>query len=108
MASITFVTNSFITAIDTSLVRVINMKDSVSVNDYSYKTEYNTLMIELDKSAYSELEFHFLENAILTDAGGSEEQKINCTLNEERKYGSLKLNLSYYPTSSLLQIYLLR
>ena len=31
--------------------------------------------------------------------------KVNCILNEERKYGSLDLDLSYYSSAVLLQVY---
>jgi hypothetical protein len=103
--SIAFETNSFITEIDTSVIKAFNKKDSVYVHDYSYTFIYNALTIELDKSLYSELEFHFLNGAILTDAGVNGEQKVNCILNEERKYGSLDLDLSYYSSAVLLQVY---
>lgn len=103
--TISFVTTSYIKSIDTSLVRLFHKKDSTHVRDYSFTTAHNTLTVNLDKTKYSELEFHFLKNAISTDGGGNEEQKINCTLNEERKYGALKLNLSYYSTPILLHVY---
>jgi hypothetical protein len=103
--NISFVASSFITAIDTSMVRVLNTKDSTYVHNYSYSMTHNILTIELDKSLYSQLEFQFLKNAISTDAGGNLEQKINCTLNEDRNYGSLNLDLSYYSTKILLQVY---
>lgn len=102
---ITFETNSFITKIDTSLIHVFFKKDSVYVHDYTYEFNHNTMKIELDKSRYSALEFNFLKGAIVTDAGESEPQKINCTLNEERNYGALDLDLSYYSNGALLQVY---
>jgi len=103
--NIAFETNSFIIGLDTSLVNVFYKKDSVYVYDYSYTFKHNTLEVELDKSKYGELEFHFLKGAILTDAGGNEDQKVNCILNEDRKYGALKLNLSYYSSPILLLPY---
>ena len=102
---IAFETNSFITGIDTSLVQVFYKKDSFYIHDYTYNYEYNVLTVELDKTLYSELEFHFLKGAIDTDGGGNGEQKVNCILNEERKYGALDLNLNYYSTAVLLQVY---
>ena len=103
--NIAFVASSFITEVDTSMIRVLNTKDSTYVYDYSYTTAHNILTIELDKTLYSQLVFHFLTDAISTDAGGNLEQKINCALNEDRNYGSLNLNLSYYSTPILLQVY---
>lgn len=102
---IAFETNSFITAIDTSLVRVFYKKDSIYVHDYTHTFEHNLLTVELDKSRYGELEFHFLKDAINTEGGGNGDQNVNCILNEERKYGALDLNLSYYSTAILLQVY---
>ncbi len=102
---IAFETNSFITGVDTSLVRVFYKKDSIYVHDYTFTYKHNVLTVELDKSLYGELEFHFLKDAINTDGGGNGDQKVNCILNEERKYGALELNLSYYSTAVLLQVY---
>lgn len=103
--NIAFETNSFITGVDTALVRVFYKKDSIYIHDYTYTYEYNVITVELDKTLYSELEFHFLKGAIDTDGGENGEQKVNCILNEERKYGALDLNLSYYSTAVLLQVY---
>lgn len=102
---ITFETNSFITGLDTTLVRVFYKKDSLFIHDYNYSFEHNVLTVEMDKSPYGELEFHFLKDAINTDGGGNGDQRVNCILNEERKYGALDLNLSYYSTPVLLQVY---
>lgn len=103
---ITFEVSSYIKQVDTSNIKVYNKKDSSLIHNYTYSFEYNQLEIALDKSQYSELEFVFSASSIQTDAGGIAEQKIDCILNEERKYGALDLNLSYYSTPILLQVYL--
>lgn len=102
---VAFETNSFITGVDTSLIRVFLKKDSIYIHDYTYTLNHNVLTIDLDKSLYKELEFQFLKGAIRCDGGDSEDQKVNCILNEERNYGSLDLNLSYYSSPVLLQVY---
>ena len=59
----------------------------------------------MDKSKYSDVEFHFKKGAFSTENGISEEQKINYIFNQEKSYGAIKLNLSYYKNPILLQVY---
>jgi len=104
--SIEFLLNSFITSVDTSFLSLFSRKDSVYLHNYSFAFSHNKLVFDIDKSKYDELEFHFKKGAVETDGGKSEEQKINYTFNQEKSYGALKLNLDYYTTPILLQIYL--
>ena len=104
--NVAFLLNSFISSVDTSLIALFDRKDSVYVYDYAYSFSHNKLIFDIEKSKYEGLEFHFKKGAIISEGGNSEEQKINYTFNEERSYGALKLNLSYYTTPILLHIYL--
>lgn len=103
--SVAFLLNSFITSVDTSLVSLFYKTDSTYIHDYSISYTHNKLNFALDKTKYSELEFQFKKGAISTESGKSEEQKINYLFNEEKSYGALKINLSYYTTPILLQVY---
>lgn len=104
--TIAFLLNSYISSIDTSLIALFNRKDSVYIHGYSYTFSHNKLVFDLEKSKYEGLEFHFKKGAVISEGGSSEEQKINYIFNGEKNYGALKLNLSYYTTPILLQIYL--
>ena len=104
--SLSFLLNSFITSIDTALVSLFHRKDSTYYYDYSTSFSHNQLDFHLDKSKYDVLEFDFKKGAITTEGGASEAQKINYTFNEDKNYGALKLNLNYYKTPVLLQVYL--
>lgn len=103
--TVSFSLNSLITAADTSLISLFYSKDSIYIHDYSLSFSHNVVNFDIDKSKFSELEFHFKKGAVNTENGSSEEQKFNYTFNEEKSYGVIKLNLSYYKTPILLQVY---
>ncbi|MGB0915012.1 MAG: hypothetical protein ACPGVI_03025, partial [Crocinitomicaceae bacterium] len=101
--TVAFVLNDLITAVDTSLVEIQNLTDSLPFNSYSYSIDKNTLYFHFDKQELTRMSFEFKPNAIrsLRDSLGTEEYII--TLNPERKYGVIDLNLSYYQTPIILQ-----
>lgn len=103
--TVAFLLNSFITSVDTSNITLFDNKDSVYVHDYSYSFSHNKLIFDIEKSKFDGLEFHFKKGAITSEAGKNEEQKINYIFSGEKSYGALKLDLSYYTTPILLQLY---
>ncbi len=104
--TISFVTNDFIQRIDTALIDVFNPKDSVSFHLYTCKTHLNELSVLFDKTDLSELTFTFNDSAIITSHGSNSLQKITIQLHESRKYGGLKMDLTYYTEPVLLQLYM--
>ncbi len=104
--TITFVTNDFIQRVDTALIEVLNTKDSVTFHSYTFETHLNELLLLVDKTDLSELNFTFNDSAIITNHGNNSLQKITIQLQEARKYGGLKIDLTYYTEPVLLQLYL--
>ena len=104
--TISFITNDFIQRIDTALIDVFNARDSVVFNSYTLQTHLNELFLLFDKANLSELTITFKENAIITTHGNNLPQKITIQLQEARKYGGLKMDLTYYTDPVLLQLYM--
>ena len=104
--TVSFVTNDFIQRIDTALIQVFNTKDSVDFRSYSFETHLNELSLLFDKTDLSELTITFNEGAVITSHGNNSLQKIIVQLQEARKYGGLKMDLTYYTEPVLLQLYM--
>lgn len=98
-----FMLNDLITSVDTSLIQIKNLVDSNVLNKYSYSIQKNKLYFVFDKTELSRLAFEFKPEAIGGIRSQLDAEEFIITLNPERKYGAIDLNLSYYHSSIIVQ-----
>ena len=101
--NVTFLLNDFITSVDTSLIEIQKVEDSTIVRNYAVTFVDNACIFELDKTDLSKIRVVFEENAIVGLRDSLSKIPFVITLNEARKYGAIKLNLSYYQQPIILQ-----
>lgn len=101
---IEFSVNDLILEADTSKIKIENTIDSTVIYKYTFDFKHNRITISLDKTELLNLAFTFSEGAIKTSNGNSKEFISTIQLDPERKFGSLKIDLSYYTTPVLLNV----
>lgn len=98
-----FILNDLITSVDTSLIKIKNSLDSTALNTYNYSIQKNKLYFIFDKADLSRLAFEFLPEAISGIRSQIGLNEFIITLNPQRKYGTIDLNLSYYHGPIIVQ-----
>ena len=101
---IEFIVNDLITSIDTSLIEVVNIKDSIRVTDYSFTLNQNKLIFNLERDSIQQYSLLFKNQAVLTSHGETSEQFFNVQLKPIEKYGTLRLDLSFYSDPILIYV----
>ncbi|MDX2359503.1 MAG: Ig-like domain-containing protein [Crocinitomicaceae bacterium] len=104
---LTFRSNAFIESVDTSFIEITRVSDSTLITDYSYSYMHDALTFELDSNEYDLYLFSFDEGALNTTHGSLAAYESKITLNPERKYGSLIVDLNYYSPSDII-VYLMQ
>lgn len=101
---LSFRVNDVIAEIDTSLIQVIRLEDSVAV--YSNATfSGNEVYIDLPRTTTKQYRIDFQEGAITTTTGKSPKSSLPFTVNSEKKYGILSINVASYTEPIILQVF---
>jgi hypothetical protein len=101
--TIGFILNDLITSVDTSLIQIKNLVDSTVIDNYNYIIQKNKLFFLFDKTELSRLSIAFNPEAIRGIRSQLGLSEFIITLNPQRKYGTIDLNLSYYHTPIIVQ-----
>lgn len=96
-----------IAKVDTSLIKLLNQKDSSRLTNYSFQTIGNSLKINLDKSNLDNLIIQF-ENGALVGSSQATHPKTNFSIGvtKQKEVGSIVLDHSKFNHSIILEVYL--
>jgi len=103
--SISYFCNDFITAIDTSLIEIVNPEDSSLIRNYSIDHSYNSFTLSFEnREELKSLKILFKKGAIMTTNGSSTLLNTSLTFQSEKKYGSLNVQLDFYKDPIILML----
>ncbi len=101
---LSFRVNDLITEIDTALIQVIRVEDSVAV--YSRANfSGSEIYVNLPRTTTKQYRIDFQEGAITTTTGKSPKSSLPFTVSSEKKYGILSINVASYAEPIVLQVF---
>lgn len=101
---LSFRVNDLITDIDTALIQLIRVEDSVAV--YSHATFLGSdVHFDLPRGTTKQYRVDFQEGAITTVTGKSQKHNLPFTVNSDKKYGILSINVASYTEPIILQVF---
>ncbi len=102
--TLSFWCNDFIEELDTSLVEVINMKDSSRIYGAIFHFFQDEIQLFLPEIETDEVLVLFKNNAIKTSHGFNKDQPIELYLKHPEDFGTILLTLPEFNTSIVLQM----
>ncbi len=101
--SVSFFANDQIISVDTSQISLFNRKDSIAIRDYQYTFHLNELFISFpNRDSLDLVDVLFNKGSISTVHGSNTRLQNVLTFQNERKYGALNLDLSYYQEQAIV------
>ena len=101
--SIIFELNDEIISIDESKIHLFKSQDSIEINDIEYSFSLNHLSISFDREQYSEVNVEMEAGAIICTNDTNRVYKKMLTLNADRKYGVVNINISEYHSALIIE-----
>jgi len=102
--TLSFESNDFIEEIDTSLIEVINMKDSIPISGCKFQFYQNEIQLFLPEMNSNKILVVFKKNAVKTSHGFNKDQPIELYLKQPSDFGTLALTLPEYSENVFLQM----
>lgn len=100
---LSFRVNDLIQTIDTSLIRVTNVKDSTAI-PFEVGFTKNIVTFDIARGSTQDILVEFEKGAIATQTGTTEAFRGAIALNSAKKYGVVSLDVSAYTNHLLLQV----
>ncbi len=102
--TLSFWCNDFIEKIDTALIEVINMKDSIRIFRCEFQFFQDEIQLFLPEITSEEVLVLFKKNAVKTSHGSNKDQPIELYLKQPSDFGTLLLTLPTYSENVFLQM----
>jgi uncharacterized protein (DUF2141 family) len=99
-----FAINSFIYNVDTSIIALINLTDSSTIEHFTLKKSLFSFEIEIEKENVESVQVVIPKGTFITTCKPNESFSQEFTINSERKYGELNVHLEEYTTPIILQL----
>ena len=99
-----FYTNDKIITIDQSMISVLNSQDSTSIKDFKVFLNKDEFYIDIDRSEAEGLIVNIDSGAVQCNYGVNQKFNTTITCKEERKYGTLEIDLSAYSNPIIFEI----
>ena len=102
--SVTLLVDDFITDIDESLIKVMRLEDSSFIENVKYTFRHDEIYLELNRDSLSQIRVEFETGAIKTSHGANNTQVYNFVLMEQRKFGSITIQLKGFEDPVIIQM----
>ena len=96
--------NDEIISIDKSKIHLLNSQDSIEINDVKYDFDLNHLTISFNRNQHPEVNVELEAGAIICTEDTSRIYKGVLTLNAEKKYGIINIDISKYHSALIIEV----